>query len=830
MKNPALFDGGIGHSRIPFWKAHVWPLAAAMTMTLAVCLPATAQPPGVLWSTNIHAQVFAVDNQTNVYADAGGIIITLNGAGVPVQTNVLTTHPGAAARDASGYFYYSAAYSTQQVQLTPFTGFLAKYSSSGILVWQTNFISGTYRSVSITDVQVDPDGNAYAGWGFNIDTLNSYANLTHFDAVGNVQWTAGLGMGALGNGGENVQIGGVTETNGYAISYLVPTTFYGPDNDRATLSSFTSSGTASGIANWSTTDVGNTHARPGVDPSGNLYNAEGYSAQELTRRDATGAIVWQQYIGSNQRVLSADFYDGPHVADATGNLARYDSFGELVWTTNLASPLQRMVIDSSGNRFVSLADGSVVRLGAEAQVGASITNGLQDATVFIGTPVVLNVGVSGSLPVINFWYHDSTEISNGPGVSLNLGPVTLNQGGYYSVVASNAFGIQSNGPALLRVKQVELYLGNQLLTNGTYTFATNPVLSVHSAFSNGSAFYRLDGSRASFSDTYYSGPFTLTQSATVSAIGYSADFSQSEDADPVTIIVLTQHQLATGSSGGGSVMLSPPGGSYVSTQMVTVTAVPAGAGWQFLGWQGDAAGTNPAVSLTMDRDKSAYAVFGTTLSNTVTGNGQIIMDPPGGLYAYGTTVRLTAVPQPGSYFGFWGNAATGNTNPLYFTVTNPAPTVSSIFGSTPANQSSLTVMITGRGRVNESPQGNVFPTSQSVTLTAVPDPGQSFLGWGGDATGTQNPLSVAMNQNRSVTASFTAYQSLRVDAARLDGLGAGGFRFTVSGDLGTVSPVYGSSNMISWQLIGWVTNLIGDTSFSDSNAPAAGLRFYRTGP
>src|SRR6266699_2532234 len=45
------------------------------------------QAPGLLWSTSVGAQVFAVDTQTNVYANAGGAVIELSGAGVPLKTN-----------------------------------------------------------------------------------------------------------------------------------------------------------------------------------------------------------------------------------------------------------------------------------------------------------------------------------------------------------------------------------------------------------------------------------------------------------------------------------------------------------------------------------------------------------------------------------------------------------------------------------------------------------------------------------------------------------------------------------------------------------------------
>ena len=42
-----------------------------------------------------------------------------------------------------------------------------------------------------------------------------------------------------------------------------------------------------------------------------------------------------------------------------------------------------------------------------------------------------------------------------------------------------------------------------------------------------------------------------------------------------------------------------------------------------------------------------------------------------------------------------------------------------------------------------------------MQLTAVPASGYVFSGWGGDASGTTNPLTVTMNANKSITATFT---------------------------------------------------------------------------
>jgi len=516
----------------------------------------------------------------------------------------------------------------------------------------------------------------------------------------------------------------------------------------------------------------------------------------------------------------------------SGPLSRYDYDGKLAWTLgSLTSPVSGMALDSAGNRFISLSNGVVARLSSEVLSSPAITSAPQGQTVLAGSNAVFTVGATGSAPLRYFWFFSNSALPDATNSVLNLSNVTTSHAGSYSVIVSNFAGSVTSAPAVLRVKRVELYFGNQLLTNGTYTFATPPTLSVRSAFSNGSAYYTLDGSTPSFSSTYYSGPFTLSHSATVRAIGYSSDFGQSEEADAVNAIVLVNHKLTASASGGGSVSLNPPGGTYLSTNVVAATAV-ASNGWSFLYWLGDASGTNATVNISMERDKTIYAVFGTVLSTTVAGNGQIQLNPPGGLYAYGAVVRLTGVPQAGNYFGAWGNAASGsgNTNPLYFTISTPNPTVSSIFGPLGGGQAALTLMINGSGRVTANPRANAYATSQSVTLTATPDAGQTFLSWSGDASGTQNPLSVLMNQSKVITANFTGHPTLRVSQSGLEGLTADGFRFTLLSEPQLIWQILGSSNFNTWQYLGTVTNVEGQVQFTDPGAVSLPRRFYRAAP
>ena len=798
---------------------------------------ARAQSPAILWSTNVGATLFAVDAQTNTYANSGGTVIKFNGAGVPLQTNAICPLPGIARRDTAGNYYFAGTFSGTQdfggiVLSVQFNSscYLAKYSSGGALFWVTNYGPNNI-GISVTDLAVDGDGNSYVGHTIKLPGPGAGTGfLGKVTATGAIAWDVGFP--------DTFSVRGVKVWPTSATNCLVQTYVYGPFNKYLSMlwrgdaaGDFTllhSSGDLTGSSNLS-------EGRPVCDGRGRVYVVEpGLDHLDLAQFDTeTSAIVWKSAAAINASwALNLDWLGGVYVAHNDFpllQLSRYDSDGHRLWTTDTVTRCTAAISDAYGNLFTSFDNGPIMRFAAEPTLPPVITNLPAGGTVFAGTTTALSVGVAGSSPLTYAWQLQGTNLPAGTSATLTLSNVNVSQSGLYSVIVTNVAGAATSSPVLLRVKSVQFYYGSQLLTNGTYTFPSPPTLSVHSAFAGGSTFYSLDGSAPSFASTLYSGPFVVSQSATVRALGYSSDFLQSEEADAVTIVVLENHTLTASASVGGSVTLNPPGGLFLSTSTVSATATPA-LGWSFLYWLGDASGTNPVVNLSMERNKTIQAVFGTALSTTVAGGGQVQLFPPGGLYPYGTAVRLTGIPDPGNVFGFWGNAATGNTNPLLLTITAPTQTVSSIFGVTPVGQAALTVLLNGHGRVNISPRANAYVLNQSVSLTAVPDAGQTFLSWSGDASGSQNPLPLTMTAAKVITANFTARPALRVDRPGLEGLTPAGFRLTLVSDPTSVYQLFGSTNLTAWNYLATITNLNGELQFTDPTATNASEKFYKATP
>ncbi|MGJ8696374.1 MAG: polysaccharide lyase family 7 protein [Verrucomicrobiaceae bacterium] len=70
-------------------------------------------------------------------------------------------------------------------------------------------------------------------------------------------------------------------------------------------------------------------------------------------------------------------------------------------------------------------------------------------------------------------------------------------------------------------------------------------------------------------------------------------------------------------------------------------------------------------------------------------------------------------------------------------------------------QYTLSTNTVGQGTVNLDQAGGTYLENTAVELTATPNAGWQFDGWSGDLTGTQNPDTITMDANKSVTATFS---------------------------------------------------------------------------
>lgn len=65
----------------------------------------------------------------------------------------------------------------------------------------------------------------------------------------------------------------------------------------------------------------------------------------------------------------------------------------------------------------------------------------------------------------------------------------------------------------------------------------------------------------------------------------------------------------------------------------------------------------------------------------------------------------------------------------------------------------LTTIVDGQGEI--SPSSGAFDDAEVVTLTALPESGSDFDHWGGQASGTENPITITMDSDKTIYAYFT---------------------------------------------------------------------------
>jgi uncharacterized repeat protein (TIGR02543 family) len=254
---------------------------------------------------------------------------------------------------------------------------------------------------------------------------------------------------------------------------------------------------------------------------------------------------------------------------------------------------------------------------------------------------------------------------------------------------------------------------------------------------------------------------TANPAANNHLVSWSGDASGSANPLGVTMsgnrnitatFAIDTHPLAVSTTGSGSVARSPDQPSYDHGAIVTLTATPA-TGWHFVSWSGNASGSTNPLPVTMDAAKSITANFAIntyTLSLTSGGNGTLAASPVRATYDHGTNVSITATPSAGYHFTQWTGDASGSTNPLSVTMNANM----SITGSFAINNYPLTVNITGSGSVAQTPNQAGYDHGTTVQLTATPEVGYHLVSWSGAASGSTNPLSVLMDQPKTITATF----------------------------------------------------------------------------
>jgi hypothetical protein len=214
---------------------------------------------------------------------------------------------------------------------------------------------------------------------------------------------------------------------------------------------------------------------------------------------------------------------------------------------------------------------------------------------------------------------------------------------------------------------------------------------------------------------------------------------------------LVQYTLTIVSGSAGTTDPSPGTYAYDTGTQVAITAIPD-AFYSFTGWTGDAAGTENPLILTMDSDKSITASFSVNQHNlSLSSSPGGTVDPPPGIYTYdeGTEVTLTATPEIDHRFTGWSGDLSGSENPVTITIDSDKSITANF-----KKQMDLTITSSSGGTTDPLPGTYAYDEGSQITITAIPDIGFGLSSWSGDAAGSDNPLILIMDSDKSVSAVF----------------------------------------------------------------------------
>ena len=119
-------------------------------------------------------------------------------------------------------------------------------------------------------------------------------------------------------------------------------------------------------------------------------------------------------------------------------------------------------------------------------------------------------------------------------------------------------------------------------------------------------------------------------------------------------------------------------------------------------------------------------------------------------YVFNQSVNLTAVPSADWVFSGWSGDLSGSANPSTITINGNK----SVIATFTQNTYTLTTVPVGGGSVSLNNTGP-YHLGDRVRLTAVPQTGWVFANWGGDLSGSSNPVTITIDANKSVGATFT---------------------------------------------------------------------------
>jgi len=446
-----------------------------------------------------------------------------------------------------------------------------------------------------------------------------------------------------------------------------------------------------------------------------------------------------------------------------------------------------------------------------------------NATVFTGSSTPNNLSYTGQPLKVNI-----TNVgASGASMSVSVDcPIVVEIMGSWVTGLTHAKETTGTNRALVFVAHAESSSSSTSLTGVTYggrsmTKITDKIIGSGSSQAYVAAFILNESGIVAATDT----TFTLTWTSAPSSVTYTSVFLK--NVNQTTLVGATANNGVTNfksisissslATSNGDMVIEDAASSVTGTYTVTT-------GWTkdvdlsvsgYDGMDGHKPATGASETPSVSQSKGSHVLIGFvvqiqpqqyTLTINTVGNGTVAKSPDKTTYTYGEVVTLTANPAVGWSFSAWSGDLTGSTNPTTITM-NGSKSVTATFTQ---NQYALTISTVGGGSVAKSPDKTTYTYGEVVTLTANPAVGWSFSAWSGDLSGSDNPATLTIDGNKSVTATFTQNQY----ALTISTVGSG----SVAKSPDKTTYTYGevvtltANPAVGWSFSAWSGDLTGSTN------------------
>jgi hypothetical protein len=214
-----------------------------------------------------------------------------------------------------------------------------------------------------------------------------------------------------------------------------------------------------------------------------------------------------------------------------------------------------------------------------------------------------------------------------------------------------------------------------------------------------------------------------------------------------------------------------------------------------------------AASATKLSNEADLTVNPRTYTLTIVTTAGGTTNPAPGTYTYieGTNIQVNATPNANYKFVYWElDGSYNSTNNPTTVLMNANHTLKAVFATITYT---LTITTTTGGTTSPAPGTYTYDSGSSVNVTALPSANYFFDHWllDGSPAGTANPISVLMNNNRTLQAIFSLINytlTITTTAGGTTNPAPGTYTFASGSSVNVTAMPYNNYKFVRWELDG----------------------------